>query len=74
MNDVVEILLAGKQLPEKYQEHSLSGNWIEHRECHIQQDWLLLYHIKDNMLVLTLTRTGSHADLFNVRILEYWQS
>jgi len=74
MNDVVEILLAGKQLPEKYQEHSLSGNWIEHRECHIQPDWLLLYHIKDNMLVLTLTRTGSHADLFNVRILEYWQS
>jgi len=64
MNDVVEILLAGKQLPEKYQEHSLSGNWIEHRECHIQPDWLLLYHIKDNMLVLTLTRTGSHADLF----------
>lgn len=64
LNDVVETLLAGKQLPEKYQDHSLSGNWIEHRECHIQPDWLLVYHIEDDVLVLTLTRTGSHSDLF----------
>ena len=64
MNAVVEMLLAGKQLPEKYQDHSLSGNWINHRECHIQPDWLLVYHIQNDVLVLTLTRTGTHLKLF----------
>jgi mRNA interferase YafQ len=64
MNVVVEMLLAGKQLPEKYQDYSLTGNWISHRECHIQPDWLLVYHIEDDILVLTLTRTGTHSDLF----------
>ncbi len=64
MGAVVEMLLAGKQLPEKYQDHSLTGNWMGHRECHIQPDWLLLYRIVDDILVLSLTRTGTHADLF----------
>ncbi len=64
MNVVVEMLLAGKQLPEKYQDHSITGNWIGYRECHIQPDWLLVYHIEDDLLVLTLTRTGTHSDLF----------
>lgn len=64
LNTVVETLLAGEKLPEKYQEHSLSGNWSGHRECHVQPDWLLVYHIEDDVLVLTLTRTGTHSDLF----------
>jgi mRNA interferase YafQ len=64
LNTVVEMLITGEKLPEKYQDHSLLGNWIGHRECHIQTDWLLIYHIQDNVLVLTLTRTGTHSDLF----------
>ena len=52
-------------LPEKNRDHALTGDWIGHRECHIQPDWLLIYRIEDNVLVLTLARTGSHSDLFN---------
>ena len=44
--------------------HPLSNNWESHRECHIAPDWLLIYHIAEDVLVLELTRTGSHSDLF----------
>ncbi len=64
LNTVFEMLLAGEKLPEKYQDQSLSGNWCGHRECHIQPDWLLVYHTQDDILILTLTRTGTHSDLF----------
>ena len=42
----------------------LSGDWAGHRECHILPDWLLVYRIEDDVLVLTLARTGTHSDLF----------
>lgn len=45
-------------------DHALTGNWSGHRECHIQPDWLLVYRIEDDVLVLTLARTGTHSDLF----------
>lgn len=61
---VVTDLAMGRELSEKYRDHSLTGNWIGYRECHIQPDWLLVYHIEDDVLVLTLTRTGTHSDLF----------
>ncbi len=64
LNTVVEILLAGEKLPERFQDHGLSGNWTGHRECHIKPDWLLVYYIQDDMSVLTLTRTGTHSDLY----------
>ncbi len=64
MENVVEILLSGNKLPDKYQDHSLTGNWNTHRECHIEPDWLLVYRIEDDVLVLALTRTGTHSDLF----------
>lgn len=51
-------------LPEKYCDHALSGMWAKHRECHIQPDWLLIYYKSEDVLVLTLSRTGSHSDLF----------
>ena len=50
---------------QRNRDHALTGDWIGHRECHIQPDWLLIYRIEDNVLVLTLARTGSHSDLFN---------
>lgn len=65
LEKVVELLAMGEVLPEKNRDHELSGNWIGHRECHIQPDWLLVYRIEDDVLVLTLTRTGTHSDLFD---------
>lgn len=53
-------------LPREYRDHELSGNWKGYRECHIQPDWLLIYKVEKNILTLTLSRTGSHADLFNM--------
>lgn len=64
LEDVVAVLAMGETLPERNKDHSLSGNWADHRECHILPDWLLIYQIKDDVLVLTLTATGTHSDLF----------
>lgn len=64
LKDVVGKLANGETLPPANRDHPLSGNWVNHRECHIAPDWLLIYQIKNDVLVLTLTRTGTHADLF----------
>ena len=64
--EVVEKLADGKELPAKNRDHALTGNWKSYRECHIQPDWLLIYKIKSDTLILALHRTGSHADLFNM--------
>ena len=59
---VIDTLAEEKDLPESNRDHELTGNWNGHRECHIQPDWLLIYRIEDD--VLMLYRTGSHSDLF----------
>ena len=64
LQSVVTELAMGNPLPEKNRDHELSGNWKGHRECHILPDLLLIYRIEENVLVLSLTRTGSHSDLF----------
>ena len=64
LDDIIRALSRGDTLPEKDKDHALSGGWIGHRECHIQPDWLLIYRIEDDILVLTLARTGTHSDLF----------
>lgn len=64
LEKVVELLAMEKPLPEKCRDHALTGNWEGHRECHIQPDWLLVYRIEEDVLVLTLARTGTHSDLF----------
>ena len=64
LDDVIKLLANGESLPEKYHDHNLSGNWAGFRECHIQPDWLLIYLIDNDELILTLTRTGTHSDLF----------
>lgn len=66
LKDVISKLANGEALDVKYRDHALSGNWIGHRECHIQPDWLLIYRIEDGILVLTLSRTGTHSDLFDM--------
>ena len=60
----IELLAEGKGLPPEYRDHALSGDYSGCRECHIAPDWLLVYRIEDDVLVLTLARTGTHSDLF----------
>ena len=64
LEEVIEILADGKTLPEKYKDHSLTGDYKDCRECHITPDWLLIYQISNSELILYLTRTGTHSDLF----------
>ncbi len=64
LEDLVAALAMGEPLPEKHRDHALTGNWVGYRECHILPDWRLVYRIEDDVLVLTLARTGTHSDLF----------
>jgi mRNA interferase YafQ len=62
---VIDTLLAEKTLGSKYKDHALSGDYAGFRECHILPDWLLIYHVDHKILILTASRTGTHADLFD---------
>lgn len=64
--EIVNILANEQPLPPKYKDHHLttSRNYKGMRECHIQPDWLLVYEIRKETLILRLVRTGSHSDLF----------
>ena len=64
LNEVVETLARQEPLPEKNRDHSLIGDYIGFRECHIQPDWLLVYRADNEELILFLSRTGTHSDLF----------
>ncbi len=59
------LLAEGKKLPRKYKNHLLKGEYEGFWECHIEPDWLLIYTISDDQLILTAMRTGTHSDLFN---------
>ncbi|MCI8578425.1 MAG: type II toxin-antitoxin system YafQ family toxin [Lachnospiraceae bacterium] len=61
---VIKKIANGEPLPEKNRDHALSGNYAGTRECHITPDWLLIYEISNDELILYLTRTGTHSDLF----------
>jgi mRNA interferase YafQ len=63
--DAVDILARGEALPPKYKDHNLVGDYDGCRECHIEPDWLLIYKVNEKEIILTLTRTGSHSELFN---------
>lgn len=60
---VVDMLAKGETLPPQYHDHPLFGDRIGYRDCHIESDWVLIYTIKNDMLILTLTDTGTHSDL-----------
>ena len=64
LNEVVETLQKEEPLPEKNRDHSLTGDYVGFRECHIQPDWLLVYRVDGEELLLFLSRTGTHSDLF----------
>ena len=65
LDAVITMLASGETLDETYHDHPLSGDYSGHRECHIAPDWLLVYYKQEDILVLTLVRTGSHSDLFS---------
>lgn len=65
LEKTIEYLVNEKALPQEYHDHTLSGNWKNFRECHIQPDWLLIYKVEHDTLTLLLTRTGTHSDLFD---------
>lgn len=62
--ELVEKIAKDERLDEKFRDHSLAGNYKGTRECHIEPDFLLIYEKFEDVLVLSLVRTGSHSDLF----------
>lgn len=64
--ETVDLLQRGEKLPEQFRDHELAGNLKGSRECHILPDLLLIYRIFNDILILELVDTGSHADLFGM--------
>lgn len=62
LREIIEKIVEGESLDEKYRDHALTGNYRQTRECHIEPDWLLIYKLtKENLILI---RTGSHSELF----------
>jgi len=61
----LNLLATGAKMPEKYQEHPLRGDMRGYRECHIEPDWLLIYKIFEDKLIIAASGTGTHSDLFD---------
>ena len=66
LSEIIKKLANGEALAPKYRDHALTGNYTGCRECHIAPDWLLIYEISEDTLILYLTRTGTHSDLFKM--------
>lgn len=62
--EVINTIAEDKELSPKYRDHNLSGEYAGCRECHVEPDWLLIYEVMDNVLVLMLYRAGTHSELF----------
>lgn len=64
LKKVIVMIQNQETLPDKYRDHKLTGDYVGFKECHIGPDWLLVYRIDDDRLILTLARLGSHSELF----------
>lgn len=64
LQTVIDLLASEQELPPKYKDHNLIGDYIGCRECHITPDWLLVYEVIEKELLLYLTRTGTHSNIF----------
>lgn len=64
LDEVIQTLREGRKLDPKHKDHSLIGNYVGFRECHIMNDWLLIYKIEHDKLTLVAHHTGTHSDLF----------
>ena len=65
LDAVIRKLAKGKTLPEQYRDHPLKGNRKGYRDCHILNDWVLIYKIDKGILTLILSETGTHSDLLD---------
>lgn len=63
LETVVQMLSNDSPLPQKYRDHTLTGNLIGFHDCHIENDWVLIYKIQNDVLILTLADTDTHSDL-----------
>jgi len=64
LEKAIRLLAEGRKLPAEYKDHALIGDYSGCRECHIAPDWLLVYEVIEKELLLYLTRTGTHSDIF----------
>jgi len=64
LTGVLNLLRSQQPMPEQYSDHQLTGNLKDFRECHIEPDWLLVYQIYEDTLILSASGTGTHSDLF----------
>jgi mRNA interferase YafQ len=65
LEKTIDLLAGGKKLSPEYRDHPLKGTYLGYRECHIEPDWLLIYRIEKDVLVLLLSRTGTHSELLD---------
>ena len=65
LDSVVRMIAPQEKLAERYCDHALTSNYLGFRECHVKSDWLLIYRIDNDDVVLVLSRTGTHSDMFN---------
>ena len=65
LTTTLNLLASQEPMPERYFDHPLTGNLKDFRECHIESDWLLVYQIFEDTLILSATGTGTHSDLFS---------
>ena len=65
LGKVIDLLQNVKPLDDRYRDHGLVGNYVGFRECHIMPDWLLIYAVDKEKLILTASRTGTHSDVFS---------
>ena len=63
IGEVINMLQRGETLPDKFRDHALTGERTGQRDCHIKPDWVLIYRIREEVLILQLLDTGSHSDL-----------
>lgn len=65
LDSVVRMIASQEKLAERYCDYALTGNYLGFRECHVKSDWLLIYRIDNDDVVLVLSRTGTYSDMFN---------
>ena len=63
LTDVLDTLARQEPLPKRNRDHALTGNLSDFRECHIEPDWVLIYRIEQDELLLVFARSGSHSEL-----------
>ena len=65
LTNILKLLASRTPLPEVYKDHQLSGDLKDFRECHIEPNWLLIYQVFKDELILSASGTGTHSDLFS---------